>query len=598
MPEKWILVAPWGDPTGWRRVTYIVPKIPPQGCRDMWKEGDVEQESEGERIESQSSSAAIARYIYKRGIKDNTNIDLKVLIIMSETLADPGKIYEEGCEQRDVADRLRRSVEADYRKYVESYFGGDLAKRIEILVAPGIGLFNRDRGETRFRCNMNNYTSYIFANLLNRIVREDPTTILLDITHGINYMPLLTSEAVRAAIELSVFQKSAMRGGKNAEIRLIYLNSDPYIPPRGGAGSQLQQATAISSDVLNINVIRCEEIDAEETRRRIYSDLLRTITKNQNLRLYRIKSGKPKQEINAYMKDVERDIRSVATIVKILDRGLLLPLVYKARELRNTVGGGGKCGDLFRSGWNFETLNNIIKYVDEVSIECNISGERRVIEVGRQLWVDPEILRLWISSCIVSFEILEKVERYVESTGDWATLDLLNDIVESNLIPSEASLAIARREVSDIRCRSYIAYRVFGKTILDREIPYKYIYDMTEKIFKLAEERYGSSRWIWKLCEEKQPRSSTGGEYADELGDFVKTLEKDLRDLEKIVSCDNRDCEFDERNLYAHAGIEKNVTCIKIEENRGSDGRGILKIYLRYRRQCVDKIMKIVEKAA
>jgi hypothetical protein len=175
------------------------------------------------------------------------------------------------------------------------------------------------------------------------------------------------------------------------------------------------------------------------------------------------------------MKDVERDIRSVATIVKILDRGLLLPLVYKARELRNTVGGGGKCGDLFRSGWNFETLNNIIKYVDEVSIECNKSGERRVIEVGRQLWVDPEILRLWISSCIVSFEILEKVERYVESTGDWATLDLLNDIVESNLIPSEASLAIARREVSDIRCMSYIAYRVFGKTILDREIPYKYI---------------------------------------------------------------------------------------------------------------------------
>jgi len=63
MPEKWILVAPWGDPTGWRRVTYIVPKIPPQGCRDMWKEGDVEHESEGERIESQSSSAAIARYI-------------------------------------------------------------------------------------------------------------------------------------------------------------------------------------------------------------------------------------------------------------------------------------------------------------------------------------------------------------------------------------------------------------------------------------------------------------------------------------------------------------------------------------------------------
>jgi hypothetical protein len=40
------------------------------------------------------------------------------------------------------------------------------------------------------------------------------------------------------------------------------------------------------------------------------------------------------------------------------------------------------------------------------------------------------------------------------------------------------------------------------------------------------------------------------------------------------------------------------VTCIKIEENRGSDGSGILKIYLRYRRQCVDKIMKIVEKAA
>ncbi len=598
MPEKWILVAPWGNPTGWGKVTYIPPKIPPQGCRDLWKGDDIDHGSEGIGIESQSSSAAIARYIYRMSTKGNANIDLKVLIIMSETLTDPGKICGEGCEEKNIVDRIKSSVETDYRKYVEIYFGGDLAKKVEILIAPGIGLFKRDRGEARFRCIMNNYTSYILANLVNRIVREDPTTILLDITHGINYMPLLTSEAVRAAIELSVLRKSAISGGKNTEIRLIYLNSDPYIQPRGVAGSHPQQATAISSDVLNINVIRCEEIDAEMARRRIYSDLLRTVTKSQSLRLYRIKSGKPKQEINAYVKDVEKDIKSVATIVKILDRGLLLPLVYKARELQNTTEGGGKCGDLFRSGWGFEALNNIIRYVDEVSIERNISGERRVIEVGRQLWVDPEILRLWISSCIIISEILEKVKRYVESTGDWATLDLLDDIVESNLIPSEASLAIARREVSDIRCRSYIAYRVFGNTILDREIPYKYIYNITEKFFKIAEERYGSSRWIWKLCEEKEPRFSTGGEYADKLGEIVETLEKDLGDHEKIRDCDSGDCEFDERNFYAHAGIEKNVTCIKIEKNRGSDGSGILKIYLRYRRQCVDNIMKIVEKAA
>jgi CRISPR/Cas system-associated protein Csx1 len=63
MLEKWILIAPWGDLTGWRRVTYIVPKIPPQGCRDLWKGGDIDHGSGGTSIESQSSSAAIAIYM-------------------------------------------------------------------------------------------------------------------------------------------------------------------------------------------------------------------------------------------------------------------------------------------------------------------------------------------------------------------------------------------------------------------------------------------------------------------------------------------------------------------------------------------------------
>jgi len=598
MSEKWILVAPWGDPAGWRRATYIVPKIPPQGCRGLWKGGDMEQVSEGGGLESQSSSAAIARYIYERGTKGDTDIDLKVLIIISETLADPGKICKEECKRESIVDGIRRILETDYRKYVESYFGEDLAKRVEILIAPGIGLFKRDRGEARFRCNINNYTSHLLANLVNNIMREHPTTILLDITHGINYMSLLTSEAVRAAIELSVLWKAAISGEKNTEIRLIHLNSDPYSPPKGGAGSNLQQATVISSDVLNINVIRCEEIDAEEARRRIYSDLLRTIAKNQSLRLYRMKSGKPKHEINDYMKIVESYLRSVASIVKILDRGLLLPLVYKGCELQNATREGGKCGDLSRGRWDFEMLNNIIKHIDEISIECNRDEERKVIEVRRDLWVDPEILRLWISSCIIGSEILEKIKKYVGFANDWVTLDLLEDIVKSNLIPSEASRAIARKEVSDIRCRSYIAYRVFGNKILNQEIPYKYIYDITEKLFQLEKKKNGSSKWIWELCKEEEPRSIIGGEYAEKLEKLLKTLEKDLKDLEGALNCDSGECEYYERNLYAHAGIEKNVTCIKIEGNRGSDGSETFKIYLRYRKPCVNIIMKKVEEAA
>ncbi len=166
-----LLVAPWGNPK-WSEVDYLF---------------------DGERIRSRTSLTAIQRAISP----DRT------LILVLDTLASRGSDYEE--VERGVRERVRGFAEENG------------LMNFEIIVAPGVGNFKN--GE--FRGSMLDYYHYTMFRLAEELAEgdEEGVEVHLDLTHGINFMPVLTYRALKELLGIASIFTNA---------RLVVYNSDPY----------------------------------------------------------------------------------------------------------------------------------------------------------------------------------------------------------------------------------------------------------------------------------------------------------------------------------------------------------------------------------
>jgi len=169
-----LLVAPWGNPSGWKEVTYVFDE---------------------KEIKSKTSLRILQEVIKP----DNT------IIIGLDTLADDGENYEE----------VKINAEEKIREYADK-FG---LNGYDVLIAPGIGTFPNGI----FQGNALDYYYYIFAKIILNLL-ENPENILniyLDLTHGINYITILTYRAIREIAEVfSIFK----------EVRFRAYNADPSLP--------------------------------------------------------------------------------------------------------------------------------------------------------------------------------------------------------------------------------------------------------------------------------------------------------------------------------------------------------------------------------
>lgn len=166
-----ILIAPWGNPGGWKEVTYVF---------------------DGKNMKSKTSLE-----ILQEVIKPD-----KTIIICLDTLAEEGKNYKE----------VRENAERRIREYADK-FG---LSNYEVLTAPGIGTFPNGI----FRGDALDYYHYIIAKL-NLNFEHSNLDIHLDLTHGINYQTILTYRAIKEMLELfSIFKKTRFKA----------YNADPSSP--------------------------------------------------------------------------------------------------------------------------------------------------------------------------------------------------------------------------------------------------------------------------------------------------------------------------------------------------------------------------------
>ena len=236
--EKAILFAPIGNPEIYKKARYVVPgkcNESPGGCADDKNDG----------IESTTTILPLCIY-------EKVN---RVVVFPSLTLLTRDDIeLAEGTKEYPY-NELSNKVEGSLKKIKNKDFINDLNKceersvKLKIYTVPGIGSFGKGRGkkdskgekesspnntpytvtcseETKGKgFTINLYPAYIYWKAyeeLSDLGMGKNLKVIIDLTHGVNYMPFLAYQSIALASMLySAINK--------AKVKLIVYNSDPFV---------------------------------------------------------------------------------------------------------------------------------------------------------------------------------------------------------------------------------------------------------------------------------------------------------------------------------------------------------------------------------
>jgi len=192
MEAKRLLVEVWGNPSGWYKTMYKY----------------IGQDEEEHKT-------TLPRLI------NDLNPD-KVLVFVPDTI-----VSEESTSYGEIV----RRVEENIRGFIRD-LDIEVGDRVEVLVQPNIGYYILDKEkirEIRAIGSTNNYM-LTFALSLSRVLeefmvqlqnsREKRIEVYLDITHGVNYMPVLARATLYHILSsIGIF----------LNVKLVVLNSDPVV---------------------------------------------------------------------------------------------------------------------------------------------------------------------------------------------------------------------------------------------------------------------------------------------------------------------------------------------------------------------------------
>ncbi len=206
--SKKILIAPWGNPSRWSSVKY------------KWNNKE-------EEITSKTSVLTLINYLNPE----------KVLILVGDSLIDAENLSEKSYEEvkksvTKMIEEFLKSPDVELDKYSEV--------KVKICILPSVGKFPNGS----FEGQLLDYYYALLYKLAEEFLEEDYEEIYLDLTHGINFMPVLTYRALREVLQvLAFFSKK----------RLCVYNADPY----AGKGNEILylhqvEDTEIEADIPDI----------------------------------------------------------------------------------------------------------------------------------------------------------------------------------------------------------------------------------------------------------------------------------------------------------------------------------------------------------
>jgi len=179
-----ICIATWGNPQEWRFAEYYSEDQPRRRVR------------------------AFSTLNILHEIEQPT----KTIIIALDTLADPDKLEECGSDYS--------CIEANVREKIGKYLCGIEA---EIVVLPGVFSKRESGRQIIFRSDpQKEFLPLLIYELYDRLLNVDgELEVVLDISHGINFMPTL---AYRAVTEVA----AALAVARTEQVKLRVYQADPY----------------------------------------------------------------------------------------------------------------------------------------------------------------------------------------------------------------------------------------------------------------------------------------------------------------------------------------------------------------------------------
>ena len=143
-------------------------------------------------------------------------------IILADTLMDK---YDNIFTYQEGLARIKNEAGAFIKEKIRSYPTKLKEDNINILILPAVGTFSR----SGFVGNPNNFYALVYFELARNILRnlgsksennKPCLELYLDITHGLNFMTMMTYRAVKDILQIIAYF---------CNVRLIVLNSDPLV---------------------------------------------------------------------------------------------------------------------------------------------------------------------------------------------------------------------------------------------------------------------------------------------------------------------------------------------------------------------------------
>jgi CRISPR-associated protein Csx1 len=344
----------------WRRVKYFVPKLPSKLCGRPSDYFEVALEREG------YSSTAVVR----EALADH---EVHVVVVGQESIVakcrnapkelsdDKQKVDAEVCRLNGElhgrvasVEELRREAEDRLRRYVELFLG-----RADVVVLPAVGWYEG----YRFSGSLDNAGFFIVDEIYRRLEQLVPDAVVLDVTHGINYMPLFARQAVYMASKALYVRRGAPRC-------LLVVNSDPVTQDG-------QDAT--------INIVESVELKGTTL-----DEVLVDLATDKDITPLRHLKGAPREvaeTANAVRQLVRGVVDRLGMLADALRLGLLLYFAQVGGDVKNLA----------------ESVKETAEEARDAVLKASLERGGAWVHVVRRLAADPGLARLRILAEVLAW---------------------------------------------------------------------------------------------------------------------------------------------------------------------------------------------------
>jgi len=508
--DSWLIISIWGDPGDWSKVCYRVPEI---HRVEKCKLSDIAM---SKQAYSYKCTLGALLEAYRDRVSES-------IVYVADTLA-----FSRHLPRYVGFDNIPRCFKSynDIIDCVERYINGVLndkdyispndRDKVKYVVLPGVGIYKRDVGGliAEFIGSPLNYYYGLLFDLYTRLKGKNFDTIVLDVSHGINFMPILGFNAVIEVVKLYALEKLG-------DVRLIVLNSDPVI-----RGIQINMPR-------NMNIVYCKVYSREDSLRELVEYLRRPVEERPFRILERTKLPKEVLNLNGVHKTIFSSVvKRVKVLLESIDKGLPLPLVYTLERLEASTNVDDHLDKLV------DSINTVIR---ARSLELD-SGRLKVkhsvvLNVPVELDLKALVLLKTLISAYRKFEFKEF--KYNNRLFKMYDLESLEKLVKEYMVGAGRVLAL--HEISDIRVRVN-AYKVLCGKVANPTL-YKYIYEFTEQ----------------QVDSRK-------------IVDYYRRRREAIEKIKDRISCPKQQPQIpktapaiDKRIFFAHAGFSGNITLVAVD---------------------------------